>query len=599
MTEYTITFLPDNIVYQAPQGQTLLQAQINAGLHPDAPCGGQGTCNKCLVNILSGPVTGIHKACSVTISQDMTVLTDSKKPEHKLLTKGSSREVALCPMVTTLPVTLDKCSLGDKNSDWQQLVNALECSAQFPAASVKPNLKLAGQLHRFLKEADQLPCTCYAVVCGNEILDLTYEKPALYLAAFDIGTTSIAGYLLNGETGEELGSASMLNPQAQYGADVIMRSNHALKYGTEELSHTVGEGINQLLDTLCTRHRISRTQIYQLAFAGNTCMHHLFLGILPDSLVHAPYNPAISQPLLLHAADFQIHIHPQGSLMMLPNIAGFVGADTVACLLASDFDHREKLTLMIDIGTNGEIVLGNQKQMICCSTAAGPALEGAKISCGMRGACGAIDHVTLENNEIVFSTIDNAAPLGICGSGLLDLIALLLDLGFIDETGRLVSREELTSPAAIANLHRLITIDEKPAFLLDDSDKNSRPLTLTQKDIREIQLAKGAIAAGITLLTKTLGVSLEQIEEVLIAGAFGNYMDPKSACRIGLIPGILKDKILPVGNAAGEGAKIAVVNQTEFLHTKELAEKTQFLELASSADFQDCFVDELEFPQFL
>lgn len=599
MTSYTITFLPDHIVYQAPEGQTLLQAQIHAGLHPDAPCGGQGTCNKCLVNILSGPVTGIQKACSITIHQDMTVLMISEKLKHKLLTKGTSREVALCPMVTTVPVTLNKCSLGDKNSDWEQLVDALENSAEPAASSIKPNLKLAGRLHSFLKQADQLPCTCHAVVCNHEILDLVYEKPAIYLAAFDIGTTSIAGYLLHGETGEELKCASMLNPQSQYGADVIMRSNHALTHGTEALSHTVRAAVNQLLDILCTSQKISRTQIYQLAIAGNTCMHHLFLDILPDSLVHAPYNPAISQPLLLHAADFQIHIHPEGSLMMLPNIAGFVGADTVACLLASDFDHREKLTLMIDIGTNGEIVLGNKERMICCSTAAGPALEGAKISCGMRGARGAIDHVTLQEDKIVFHTIDNAPPLGICGSGLLDLIALLLDLGFIDETGRLVSHEELTAPTALANKHRLITIDEKPAFLLVEEGADGKNLALTQKDIREIQLAKGAIAAGITLLTRTLAVSLEQIEEVLIAGAFGNYMDPQSACRIGLIPGILKDRILPVGNAAGEGAKIAVVNQTEYLHADELAQKTQFLELASSIDFQDCFVDELEFPDTL
>ena len=595
MKNYTITFLQEQLSIAVPEGTTLLDAEIQAGLQPDAPCGGQGSCGKCIVRIISGPVTGILKACSVHIQGDMTVDTSLKATGHSLLTKGSSREIIVAPMIQSVDVEVEKCRIGESDSDWDRLKTAVAAKSSVPPASVPPNVSVAGTLYEILKSSDYKP---NVILCHNEILDVRREHTPYYLAAFDIGPTSIVGYLMDGCSGEEIAVSSMLNPQSQYGADVIMRSNYALDGHLEQLSTAVRQAMNQILQALAEQAAIEIRDIYQVSFVGNTCMHHLFLGISPGALVHSPYNPSLSEPLILPAKEYGIRIHPEGRLMVLPNIAGFVGADTVGCLLATNFSKRDNMTLMIDIGTNGELVMGNKERMITCSTAAGPAFEGAKITCGMRGANGAIDHVTFQGERLVYSTIGDEKPAGICGSGLMDTVSLLLQHGFLEESGRLYSPEELEHPIAKANAHRLVTIDNISAFMLAFPEETERqePVFLSQKDIREVQLAKGAIAAGIQLLCRNLDIAVEDIREVLIAGAFGNYMSPESACNIGLIPPVLRERITPVGNAAGEGSKIALMNYTEFQHTRHLASGIEFLELAAESEFQDTFVDELEFP---
>ena len=277
--------------------------------------------------------------------------------------------------------------------------------------------------------------------------------------------------------------------------------------------------------------------------------------------------PSVSHALEL-PADF-LPVAETATLRVLPNIAGFVGADTVGCLVATRFDELEELTLMIDIGTNGEMVLGNRAGFLACSTAAGPAFEGAKISCGMRGAAGAVDHVYLENNEVTCSVIGGGKAVGLCGSGLLDLVAALLELEEISESGRMAD-----------------------TFTLPGTE-----VSLTQQDVREVQLAKAAIRAGIELMCQKRGAQPSDIRRVYLAGAFGNYMDPASACAIGLIPPVLEDRIQPIGNAAGEGAKLCALSREAFAYSKRLAEKAEFLELASMADFNDCYVDCLMFEE--
>lgn len=280
---------------------------------------------------------------------------------------------------------------------------------------------------------------------------------------------------------------------------------------------------------------------------------------------------------------------------MLPNLAGFVGADTAACLLAGDFVRREELTLLLDIGTNGELVLGNRERRITCSTAAGPAFEGAKIRCGMRGAEGAIDHVHLEDGRLVCHVIGEGAARGICGSGLLDAVAALLDGGVLDESGCLLEPEELSDSRLAACLTE---VDGASAVLLAPApEPGGEPVVLTQKDIRELQLAKGAIAAGIHLLAQAYGAELEDIQTVLIAGAFGNFMRPESACRIGLIPPQLLGKIRPVGNAAGEGACLAALSWAEYARCASLASGTEYLELAQHPGFSTCYMEEMAFPE--
>lgn len=372
-----------------------------------------------------------------------------------------------------------------------------------------------------------------------------------------------------------------MNPQTQYGADVIMRADHALEHGVEQLTGCIRNVVDEMLQELAEEAGRSTLDICQVSVVGNTCMHHLFLGISPASLVHAPYNPAISQGLTLNAEQYGLHIHRKGQLLMLPDIAGYVGADTCGCILALRQDQQNEISLMVDIGTNGEMVLGNKTRLACCSTAAGPAFEGAKIECGMRGGAGAVDHVVYKDGKWEYTTIGNKAPAGLCGSGLIDLVAQLYLAGFIDESGHLESGQEKAG-----------------VFVLVPPEKsgNDRGVYLTQKDIGEVQLAKAAIAAGIFLLMKRLEITEKDIKRVYLAGAFGNYMNPESAAAIGMFPAELLPRIQPVGNAAGEGARIALLNEEERKEMDRTVKNMDFVELAASPEFQDCFVDGLCFP---
>ena len=473
MDHFRVTFLPQKLTVSVPAGTTLLQAQIDAGLRPDAPCAGHGTCGKCLVTVNGQEIL----SCQTAVDRDMTVHT-AKAEAVTILADGLSS-----------PVTPD---------GWDD-----------------------------------------------------------YVLACDIGTTTVVVYLLDGRTGALLSRSSAMNPQSQFGADIISRIQHALLGGSEALRSAIRDTLRSLCADAAARAGIDPAAISRAAIVGNTAMHHLLLGIDPKPLVTPPYMPRVREALEI------------GCARILPNIAGFVGGDTVGCMTATRFDRREELTLLIDIGTNGEMVLGDRHRRVACSTAAGPAFEGAKISCGMRGAPGAVDHVTLKNGQLSYTVIGGGEPEGLCGSGLLDLVAALLELGIIDESGRM----------------------EQKTFTLCEN------VTLTQKDVREVQLAKAAIRAGIELLCAHLGKKPEDIQTVLLAGAFGSYMNPASACRIGMIPPVLLEKIQSIGNAAGEGAKLCALSEAEFAYSQALAANTEFLELASLAEFQDCYVDALEFEE--
>lgn len=390
-----------------------------------------------------------------------------------------------------------------------------------------------------------------------------------YVLAIDVGTTTVVAYLLDGRSGTLLAQASCLNPQTRYGADVIARIQYVMQNQTDELRVAILDALKQLTFEAAKKAGITPEEITMATIVGNTAMHHLLLGIDPTALTVPPYMPAVSQAQELPAVGL-LPIEKHGTVRVLPNIAGFVGADTVGCMTAVRFDKFEKLTLMIDIGTNGEMVLGDRNRRIACSTAAGPAFEGAKISCGMRGAEGGIDHVYLKDGQISWHVIGEGIAIGLCGSGLLDLVAVLLEMGEICESGYMTEKE----------------------YRLGDTS-----VVLTQKDVRELQLAKGAIRAGIELMCSYLGKTVEQIDAVLLAGAFGNYMDPVSACKIGMIPDILLHKIKPIGNAAGEGARLCALNYGEFTYSQTLANNTEFLELASLTEFQDRFIDCLGFGE--
>lgn len=566
---FHVRFIREKKEIEVPEGTTILDAEIRAGLIPDAPCGGQGKCGKCLVRA-EGTVT---KACQTAITKDLEVDTLLEHKENRILTEGLSRPVAFMPDLHQQKVILKRAKAGENISDWEMLTTQLTSGEE-----IVPDLELAGSIYQRRKESDEW----YAVHTGRKIMELRKEAGKVCFAAFDIGTTTVVGYLLDACDGRVLAVRSRMNPQSQYGADVIMRANYALEHSVEALSSCIQKAVDEMLGELAEAAEIQKEDIFQVCVVGNTCMHHLFLGISPASLVHAPYNPALSQGMILRAAEAGLHVHPKAELIMLPDIAGYVGADTCGCILTLRQDKKEKISLMIDIGTNGEMVLGNKDRLVCCSTAAGPAFEGAKIECGMRGARGAVDHVHYENGAWSYTTVGQVPAAGLCGSGLIDLVAQLLKAGLIDETGRLQSGQ--------AQENIFVLVPPKDAG-------NDRGVYLTQKDIREVQLAKAAIAAGIGLLMKELKITEKEIDQVYLAGAFGNYMDPESAAAIGMIPWNLLSRIVPVGNAAGEGAKIALLNSQERGEMNTLMRKIEFVELATSPEFQDCFVDELNFPE--
>ena len=427
---FRVTFEPQGVCVSVEPGSSILQAQILAGLAPDAPCGGRGTCGKCRVWLEGEEVL----ACQRAVDRDMTVHT-AREETMRILTEGTG--------VTVRPDGTDEAVL-----------------------------------------------------------------------AFDIGTTTVVAYLLDGRSGRLLAQSSRRNPQGQFGADVISRIQHALAGGGEELSGCIRKALAQLTEEVCRTAGIAPETVTTAAVVGNTAMHHLLLNIDPKPLVTPPYMPAVFEAMEVDCAGI---LPIRGKLRVLPNIAGFVGGDTVGCMVSARFDRKEELSLLIDIGTNGEMVLGNKERRIACSTAAGPAFEGAKISCGMRGADGAVDHVWLEGGEVRYHVLGETEPQGLCGSGLLDLVAVLLDKGIVDESGCM----------------------EGGSYTLCEN------VTLTQKDIREVQLAKAAIRAGIELLAQRMGREPGDIRAVYLAGAFGNYLDPASACRIGMIPPVLLDRIIP------------------------------------------------------
>ena len=391
-----------------------------------------------------------------------------------------------------------------------------------------------------------------------------------HLLAFDIGTTSVVCYLLDGKTGEELAAAGMGNPQAVFGADVISRIRAALNGELERLTKAIREGMTALIWQVCREAGITPADVGVVSVVGNPAMQQLFLGISPENLAGVPFAPALTEAKAVSCGEI-LPVCGRAKLLIVPDISGYVGADTLGCVLATGMHEKEEITLLVDIGTNGEMVLGNSKRMIACSTAAGPALEGAQIRFGMGGAPGAIDHVWLENGEVKCSVIGGGEAKGICGSGLIDAIAVGLETGLLNKRGR------------IQNEERELRLTEE--------------IWLTQEDIRQVQLAKGAIRTGITLMAGQLGLEPADIEKVRLAGAFGSFMDPKSACRIGLLPEELLGRIEAVGNAAGSGAKMLACDKKLLAVTPKLVERIEFLELANLPEFPRTFAMAMNFRE--
>ena len=407
---------------------------------------------------------------------------------------------------------------------------------------------------------------------------------APYLAAFDVGTTTVVCYLLDGRTGRQLDCASMLNPQYPFGADVISRIQCALGGREAELTDAIRGGMGQLIGQVCAGAGISPAQFCRMAVVGNPCMQQLFLGISPRNLAAPPFPPALTQAETRPCAPY-LPACTAAELLVVPDLSGYVGADTMGCILSARLYEAGTATLLVDIGTNGEMVLGGRDGMVACATAAGPALEGARICCGMRGGPGAIDHVWVEDGALRVSVIGGGEARGICGSGLIDAAAVLVDQGLANRRGRLRANGSPLSD-------RLRPADDgQDAFFLTDR------VFLTQQDVRELQLAKGAIAAGIRLMADALGLTMDAIGRVLLAGAFGSYLRPESACRIGLLPPELAGRVTAIGNAAGAGARLLACRRDQLDLAQRLVGEIRTLELAELPTFQRTFAQCMLLPE--
>lgn len=607
----TVKFVPQNKVIEVTSGTDLLRAADQAGLYIEGDCAGKGTCGKCRVKVLEGggsePTKAEKKHLSTGELKEGWVLACQRKVEKNCVVEvpiqkdAYSRKTSLAGGVETLEadpvaektaVKLSRPAVKDQTADLERLLEHLkrpDLSIELRELAVLPSLLRSNKF------------SVTAAVIGSRIISIEPGDTSdqLFGIAFDIGTTTIMGSLIDLRKAEVIAVAAATNPQNIYGADVISRINHAAqgKKELKQLQDKVIEAANTIIKDLLKRTKIARDRVYEIVAVGNTTMSHLFMGIDPTYLAPAPFIPAYSRALEVEASALGLDINPAGRVTFLPNIAGYVGSDTLGVILATDMDRRTGKSAAIDIGTNGELVLAANGKLMACSTAAGPAFEGAQIKQGMRAAAGAIEAVTYDNGQIQLSMIDDQPACGICGSGLIDAAAALLRAGLIEPSGRFVNPDENPGKLPDHLRSRLRPGQNGLEFVLVPAEESEtkEDIVLTQADLRELQLAKGAIYAGLKILLKEAGIKEEELEQVLLAGAFGNYVRKESALAIGLLPQLPLEKIIAVGNAAGDGARMALASRKVRERALSLPGKIEHLELSTRPDFQDIFVDALPF----
>lgn len=591
-----IVFQPDNKTVTVLPSTPLSVAAGAAGIVLDSPCGGRGSCGKCPVKILSGKVkgqlleNGFHLACQTYPLEDLVVEVPAKSRffRRQIMARGWGQGLRLESNIHKVLLKLPEPTLGDPASDADRLVQ--ELAKKGFAAAVVPDV--FAYLPRVLRE-NGFQVT--AVIDRGKVIAVEGgdTRHFCYGMAFDVGTTTVVGMLASLTTGDVLATLARLNPQSRYGDDVITRVDHSERDGgLEALRSAVSGCLAEMIGEACRATSTAEEHLYEVTVAGNTVMTHLLWGVPVGAVARAPYVPAFRQSVEKRLGAAGLPGRTTGSLRTLPNIAGFVGGDTVGAILATGVHESDQLRLLVDIGTNGEVVLGNKDRLLACSTAAGPAFEGARISHGMPGAKGAIEKVMLTADEVQLNVIGGARPRGICGSGVIDTVGELVRNGVVDETGRLLGPEQLGHlPEAIRR--RVVAGEQGFDFILwQDAGEEIR---FTQKDVRELQLGKAAIRAGIEFLLGEYGVTIEQVREILLAGAFGNYVRRSQAKRIGLLPDVPSERIRYVGNAAGEGALRVLVSCGCRQAAERISRTVKYLELASKSHFQAAYLQAMTF----
>jgi uncharacterized 2Fe-2S/4Fe-4S cluster protein (DUF4445 family) len=614
-----LTILPDRRALQVEPGAVILKAAHAAGVDITATCGGRGRCTSCRVKFVAGNIPpptimdelqlgdalireGYRLSCQCRVTEPITVQVAPPVDERTFQILGAERPPgAPAPMTIDAGIRKQAVTVAlpkeehHQTSDLEELLAAMDRTPD----DVSPELlkTLPGALRA---QQGEVTVTTF----GRRLLAVEPGDTSLhkYGLAIDIGTTSVVTTLMELESGEQMASVSSLNPQAVFGGDLMSRIAFAqFEPGNlRKLQTRIIGLLNQHVEQIVRDSGVLAKWIYKVVVVGNTCMHHLLLGIDPSYVGLAPYAPVMRHPLVMPARDLFLKVNPEARVCLLPLVAGFVGADAVAVALATRIDETPEIRIAVDIGTNGEVLLGSRERLWACSAPAGPALEGAQIRHGMRAALGAVDRVTLEEGDLRLHAIGEAAVQGICGSGLIDAIAALLDVGAIDWQGLINIDGAGRLPVRLRE--RLAMRGEERVIVLARPGEAgaAQEIVLTQDDVRQVQLCKGAIASGVAMLLHVSGVDPGQISELMLAGGFGNYLSIRSALRIGLIPSALPEaKIRYVGNAAALGAQLALVSEAEREHAERIARRIEHVSLAAHPDFQDIFVDCMNFPRVI
>lgn len=621
-------------------GTTLLQAARELGVEIESICGGRQTCSKCLVKIESGyfdkhgilsseehvtppmeketqllaelGIDDLRMSCSTKVLGDLLVSVPESSQAQKQIIRKTARErvIEVKPVVRQVYIEVDRAELGEHRGDWGRIQSAL--SDQWGLTDLKIAPYSLRHLQKNLRAGDwKVTVTIWN---GIEVIDIQpgYQEGA-YGMAVDVGSTTVAAYLCDLRTGDVLSTASSMNPQVSYGEDLMSRISYTNTHpdGLQTLHTAIIDAINKLVAQACREAGIPRRGIFEKVFVGNTTMTHILLNIPPIELGVAPFALANRDAYDLKGRDLGLHLHPEANVHILPSQAGHVGADNVGVLLAELPHTKDKIVLTIDVGTNAEIVLSSKDWMYSASSPTGPAFEGGQISSGMRAAPGAIERVRIDratklpNFQVIGEErwssewgLDTHSDLsvqpkhlaaGICGSGIIEVVAELYLAGLITPDGRL--DPSIQTDQILWNDGR-----KKGAFILATGDQTAsgKSILITQDDIRNIQLAKAALHAGAKLLMKRSGV--HQVDEIILAGAFGSYINPMHAMVLGLIPDCSLDSVHAVGNAAGDGARIALLNAEQRLEAQAIARRVRYIETAVDPDFQDEFVKAIHIP---
>ena len=628
--DITVDFEPISRRIIIPENKTFHEILTKSGIKIRTLCGGLGTCGKCKIFVLQGSKflnkptkselqhlsdveisKGWRLACQIRLNDELIPkITKTEPPQFrvflpdellledfKILTSGQQRNINLKPAVRKLYLEVEKPSLEKPVPDLERIINSVVLKDKnfLNNEKVRLDYNLLKEIPSVLRLSDHKVSLTLLDGLNHEIIscesgDTVNENFGI---AFDIGTTTIVGYLINLNNGKTYSVSSMLNPQTAYGEDVITRITYIKdnENGLKELKNLVVNALNSIILKNCEKANIDPSQIYEVTIVGNSVMHHIFLGLDPTYIGQSPYVPIIKRDLNIKSPLLGLNIAPGGNVYVLPLIAGFVGADTMGVIISSNIEKEKELTLAIDIGTNGEIIIGNEEYLITGSCAAGSALEGAHIKDGMRAASGAIDTIKIDPNnyDISYTTIKNKKPIGICGSGLIDLVAEMLRAKIITRSGNFNKN--------LNDLDRIVRTGNSTEFIVVRKEETSlnRDITISQSDIRQLQMAKGAFYSGMRIMLNDI-INEGEIKQIFLAGAFGNYIDKNNAKFIGMIPDINSDKIFQIGNAAGTGAQDCLLNIDLRSKSMQLLKKIQYVEIATKKEFQREFAESMYFP---